>query len=159
MIVTRFHKWCGFILVLLLCFERSTNGKENKKGIREVEIDKRSSTTVLYTVEVTTADVAWAGTNADVFIQIFGENSNTSTVRLTKSGTNLFERGHDDKFVFVDQAVKGRLTKVGIKRNDEGLWDDWKLDIVTVKPGGSYVYKFAFNEWIPANKWIYSYGG
>ena len=46
----------------------------------------------LYYVSVTTADDIWAGTDADVFIQIFGENGNTSAVELTKSA-NLFERG------------------------------------------------------------------
>ena len=43
-------------------------------------------------MSVTTADDYLAGTDADVFIQIFGENGNTSAVELTKS-TNLFERG------------------------------------------------------------------
>ena len=43
-------------------------------------------------MEVTTADERWAGTDADVFIQIFGRNGNTSAVELTKSG-NLFESG------------------------------------------------------------------
>ena len=46
----------------------------------------------LYYVSVTTADNIWAGTDADVFIQIFGENGNTSAVELTKPA-NLFERG------------------------------------------------------------------
>ncbi len=48
--------------------------------------------TALYRVAVTTADESWAGTDADVFIQIFGKKGNTSAVELTKSG-NLFERG------------------------------------------------------------------
>jgi len=106
---------------------------------------------------VTTADEQWAGTDADVFIQIFGKNGNTSAVELTKSG-NLFERGDVDDFILVENAV-GSLEKVGIKRNEKGVWDDWKLELVTVKPAGSLVYKFAFNEWIPANEWVYSYGG
>ena len=47
---------------------------------------------VLYYVSVTTANSFGAGTDANVLIQIFGENGNTSAVELTKS-TNLFERG------------------------------------------------------------------
>ena len=46
----------------------------------------------LYYVSVTTANTFGAGTDADVFIQIFGKNGNTSAVELTESG-NLFERG------------------------------------------------------------------
>ena len=48
---------------------------------------------VLYRVSVTTADdEIGTGTDADVFLQIFGEKGNTSVVELTKSG-NLFESG------------------------------------------------------------------
>ena len=42
---------------------------------------------------MTTADDEWGtGTDADVFIQIFGKKGNTSVVELTQSG-NLFESG------------------------------------------------------------------
>ncbi|KAL9973900.1 hypothetical protein ACROYT_G020408 [Oculina patagonica] len=155
MFVTYCLKWCSFIVVLL-CFVRSTSGNENTGGIAETET-KRSSSTALYRVAVTTADELWAGTDADVFIQIFGKKGNTSAVELTKSG-NLFERGDTDEFILVENAV-GSLTKVGIKRNENGIFDDWKLAEVSVRPGGSLAYRFAFNEWIPANTWIYSYGG
>ena len=47
---------------------------------------------VLYRVSVETADGWGTGTDADVFIQIFGKLGNTSVVQLTKSG-NLFESG------------------------------------------------------------------
>lgn len=46
----------------------------------------------LYRVSVETADGLLTGTDANVFIQIFGKLGNTSVVRLTKSG-NLFESG------------------------------------------------------------------
>ena len=47
---------------------------------------------VLYYVSVETADGWGTGTDANVFIQIFGKRGNTSVVQLTKSG-NLFESG------------------------------------------------------------------
>ncbi|CAH3028427.1 unnamed protein product [Porites evermanni] len=122
------------------------------------KIIKRSSKTVLYRVSVTTADdEIGTGTDADVFIQIFGEKGNTSVVELTKSG-NLFESGQKDEFTLVENFV-GTLTKVGIKRNEKGLFDAWKLAMITVQPAGSLVYKFQFNEWIKPNEWTYSYGG
>lgn len=34
-----------------------------------------------------------------------------------------------DDFILVENAV-GSLTKVGIKRNENGLFDDWKLELV-----------------------------
>lgn len=36
-----------------------------------------------------------------------------------------------DNFILVEKAV-GSLTKLGIKRDEEGLFDDWKLDLVTI---------------------------
>ncbi|XP_020605327.1 lipoxygenase homology domain-containing protein 1-like [Orbicella faveolata] len=156
MFVTHYCKWCSFIGLALLCFVPKTSSNESKWRNDEKDT-KRGSTTALYYVSVTTADEQWAGTDADVFIQIFGKNGNTSAVELTKSG-NLFERGDVDDFILVENAV-GSLEKVGIKRNEKGVWDDWKLELVTVKPAGSLVHKFAFNEWIPANEWVYSYGG
>lgn len=36
-----------------------------------------------------------------------------------------------DKFILVEKAV-GSLTRVGIKRDKEGPFDDWKLDRVTL---------------------------
>ena len=35
-----------------------------------------------------------------------------------------------DEFILVEKAV-GSLTKVGIKRNEKGLFDDWKLALVS----------------------------
>ena len=34
-----------------------------------------------------------------------------------------------DDFILVEKAV-GSLEKVGIKRNDKGVFDDWKLELV-----------------------------
>ena len=34
-----------------------------------------------------------------------------------------------DNFILVENAV-GSLEKVGIKRNEKGIFDDWKLEMV-----------------------------
>ena len=61
---------------------------------------------VLYRVSVETADGWLAGTDANVFIQIFGKLGNTSVVQLTKSG-NLFESGQLVSLVFTFCLVCG----------------------------------------------------
>ncbi|PFX31343.1 lipoxygenase homology domain-containing protein 1-like [Stylophora pistillata] len=158
MSVVRLSIFFSFILVLVY-FTRNTFGLKRGGKPSVSEISKRSgSTTALYYVDVTTADDEWGtGTDADVLIQIFGVKGNTSAVELTKSG-NLFESGNTDRFILLEKAV-GSLTKIGIRRNEKGLFDSWKLALVTVQPAGSLVYKFAFNEWILPNEWVYSYGG
>lgn len=52
---------------------------------------------VSYKVSVVTADLPGSGTDANVFITIFGENG-TSSERKLDSSENNFERGHTDVF-------------------------------------------------------------
>ena len=53
---------------------------------------------VKYEVVVTTGDVKGAGTNANVFLTIFGSNGNTGKRPLTKAFRDLFEKNQTDKF-------------------------------------------------------------
>ncbi len=56
----------------------------------------------IYNVKIKTGDVFQAGTDADVHLKIFGENSDTDLIQLrTASNTkNKFERGQIDIFTF-----------------------------------------------------------
>ena len=66
-----------------------------------------------YHVYVYTGDKFGAGTDADVYIQLFGEEDDTGTVNLKSSKThkNKFERNKMDEFVV--QAVDiGDLQKI-----------------------------------------------
>ncbi|XP_031551025.1 lipoxygenase homology domain-containing protein 1-like [Actinia tenebrosa] len=123
-----------------------------------VEFAHPSIQTVLYRIEVVTSDEWGAGTDANVHIKIYGSLGNTDSIKLTKGG-NLFEKGAHDEFVFVAKYVGNPITKVEVMRDTKGLFDDWKLDKILVKSNAPIVYKFAFNAWIPPNKWIKSYGG
>lgn len=55
-----------------------------------------------YTVNVRTGDKRGGGTDANVFLIIFGENGNSGELALKESSTNKdkFERGHTDVFTF-----------------------------------------------------------
>lgn len=53
---------------------------------------------VKYEVVVYTGDVKGAGTNANVFITIFGVNGDTGKRPLTQRFRDLFERNQVDKF-------------------------------------------------------------
>ena len=66
-----------------------------------------------YHVYVYTGDKSGAGTDADVYIQLFGDQDDTGTVNLKSSKThkNKFERNQMDEFVV--QAVDiGELQKI-----------------------------------------------
>lgn len=55
-----------------------------------------------YEITVTTGDVFAAGTNANVFVQIYGDQGKTEVITL-KSRSNNFERGTTEIFkVMID---------------------------------------------------------
>ena len=55
-------------------------------------------TSVKYDIVVVTGDVSGAGTNANVFLNIYGTNGDTGKRPLTQKFRDLFERNQTDKF-------------------------------------------------------------
>ena len=79
------------------------------------EIDNRQGT-IPYQIEVQTADERWAGTDANVFIQIYGEEKKTEQKILNDRSDN-FERGQKDQFKLEDVDV-GPIRKIRIGHDD-----------------------------------------
>ena len=53
---------------------------------------------VKYDVGVFTGNERGSGTDANVFITIYGANGDTGKRQLTQKGRNLFEKGQQDNF-------------------------------------------------------------
>uniref|UniRef100_A0A8C4ZN74 Lipoxygenase homology PLAT domains 1 n=1 Tax=Gadus morhua TaxID=8049 RepID=A0A8C4ZN74_GADMO len=99
-----------------------------------------------YLVSVFTADMKGSGTDADVFINIFGEFGDTGERRLNSDKDN-FERGTEDKFT-IDSPNLGRLRKITIGHNNRGSSAGWFLDKVSVDDmGNKEIYEFPVNQW------------
>ncbi|KAJ8339353.1 hypothetical protein SKAU_G00361390 [Synaphobranchus kaupii] len=99
-----------------------------------------------YCVSVFTADVKGSGTDADVFLNMFGENGDTGERRLDNDKDN-FERGTEDKFI-MEAPNLGRLRKITIGHNNKGSSAGWCLDKVVVDDmGNKEVYEFPVNRW------------
>ncbi|GFN87704.1 fibronectin type iii domain-containing protein 1 [Plakobranchus ocellatus] len=80
-----------------------------------------------YKVTVYTGDKSGAGTDANVSITMFGEFGDSGDKKLTKSGTNCFERNKKDEFLL--QCPKlGRLDRVRIGHDNSGFGPGWYLD-------------------------------
>ena len=73
-----------------------------------------------------------AGTDANVFIQIFGEDGDTGRVMLDNPGRNDFETNQMDVFEFENRNV-GRMAKIRIGHDNSGLGAAWHLDKVIVE--------------------------
>ncbi|KAM3842453.1 LOW QUALITY PROTEIN: lipoxygenase homology domain-containing protein 1 [Diretmus argenteus] len=97
-----------------------------------------------YIVSVFTADMKGSGTDADVFLNIFGENGGE---RRLDSDKDNFERGTEDKFT-VESPNLGRLRKITIGHNNRGSSAGWFLDKVVIDDmGNKEVYEFPINRW------------
>uniref|UniRef100_A0A8B9DWA1 Lipoxygenase homology domains 1 n=1 Tax=Anser cygnoides TaxID=8845 RepID=A0A8B9DWA1_ANSCY len=84
-----------------------------------------------YEVSVVTGDVRAAGTNAKVFMQIYGETGKTELIIL-ENRSNNFERGATDIFK-IEAADVGKIYKIRIGHDGKGIGDGWFLESVTLK--------------------------
>lgn len=86
---------------------------------------------VQYLIEVVTADISHAGTDANVSITLYGSNGDTGQRQLTKKFVNLFERGKTDDFK-IEALDLGQLTRLRIEHDNKGFGAGWMLDRVDV---------------------------
>lgn len=107
---------------------------------------------VQYEVAVFTSDVAHAGTDANVFITIYGENGDTGQRKLTKKMVNLFERGQRDVFN-LEALDLGQLKRVRIEHDNKGFGAGWKLDRIEVTNlSTSEMACFPCDQWLDKKK-------
>ncbi|XP_030114351.4 lipoxygenase homology domain-containing protein 1 isoform X9 [Taeniopygia guttata] len=99
-----------------------------------------------YVVRVFTGDLSGSGTDADVFINIFGEKGDTGVRKLDNDKDN-FEKGAEDKFT-LDAPNLGKLRKINIGHNNKGGSAGWFLAKVIIEDiGNKCVYQFPVGRW------------
>jgi hypothetical protein len=95
-----------------------------------------------YTVTVKTADKAFAGTDDNITLVLFG-NANEATIGLTtnisvipdgqtKKNSNLFEKAQTDVFKFQTPDLGTSLQKIRIKSDGT---DAWNIESITIQGG------------------------
>ncbi len=74
-----------------------------------------------YKVTVKTSDIRGCGTDANVCIQIFGENGSSDELKLKDSATHMdkFERNQEDIFTYTLLSL-GDLSKIRIWHDNKG---------------------------------------
>ncbi|KAM8782296.1 lipoxygenase homology domain-containing protein 1 isoform 3-T3 [Rhynchonycteris naso] len=103
-----------------------------------------------YTVSVKTSDIFGAGTDANVFIIIFGENGDSGTLALKQSANwNKFERNNTDTFNFVDMLSLGHLCKLRVWHDSKGIFSGWHLNYIDVKDNSrDETFRFQCERWL-----------
>ncbi|XP_071954737.1 lipoxygenase homology domain-containing protein 1-like [Antedon mediterranea] len=131
-----------------------TEEKMGKDGtMKKKELKQSTLTMRKYKVLVYTGDVFRAGTDANVFINIFGENGDTGERKLLKSESysDKFERAHCDKFS-VEAVDLGKVFKIKIRHDNSGFNAAWFLDKVEVVDTDGETALFRCERWIGKNK-------
>lgn len=107
---------------------------------------------VQYLVEVFTADVSHAGTDANVSITLYGANGDTGQRQLTKKFVNLFERGQTDDFK-IEALDLGQLTRLRIEHDNKGFGAGWMLDkVVVTNLTSQEKVTFSCGQWLDKKK-------
>lgn len=102
---------------------------------------------VTYAIDVYTADVKNAGTDANVFITLHGGwGIDLAERELDKPG-NDFERDSKSHFTLSGPLIGG-VNSVRIRHNNKGNAPGWYLDQISVRRIGSLLSFFNCNRWL-----------
>lgn len=107
--------------------------------------------TTTYRVTVVTGTAAWAGTDANVYITMYGNINGRKThsgERLLDNHANNFELGKTDVFNLETRDI-GELTQVRIRHDNLGVGPGWYLDRIIIHNESTD------KEWVfPCNNWL-----
>ncbi|XP_056189557.1 lipoxygenase homology domain-containing protein 1-like [Falco biarmicus] len=122
------------------------DGSETVTELAAVRPDKPPLREVLYLISVHTGTLPASGTDADIFITVFGEKGDSCKRRLRQSN---FERGQ----VCISElrAVDlGQLSKVLVEHHDIGYGAGWYLDQIVIHESGKTDGQYAFlcQQWL-----------
>ena len=107
---------------------------------------------VKYEIIVITADQKGAGTDANVFITLYGTNGDSGRRQLRQKFRNLFEREQADRFV-LEMLDMGELLRVKMEHDNTGLSPGWLLDRVEVTNTANGVTTvFMCGKWLDTKK-------
>lgn len=125
---------------------------ECSKIVESFASKARSLTPVKYEIIVVTGDEKGAGTDANVFITLFGSNGDSGRRALRQRVRNLFERGRTERFT-IELLDMGDLTHVIVEHDSKGLNPSWLLDRVEVTNTANAVTTiFLCGKWLDKNR-------
>ncbi|CAF4073398.1 unnamed protein product, partial [Rotaria sordida] len=107
-----------------------------------------------YVTHVFTGDKSGAGTDANVFLTIYGASEDTGEreLRQSKTNRNKFERNQEDVFE-IKAAALGKLKKIKIRHDDSNIGSAWYLDRVEITdPETNQLYHFVCQKWLATDK-------
>ena len=147
---------------VFVCQKWLSKSKEGGVGLTvDIPLFKHGEETIgstNYRITVKTSDILGAGTDAKVFVTLFGENGDSGELELKKSEKNMnkFERNQTDVFLFNNMLSLGEFTKLRVRHDNSGNLignAHWHLEYIKVEDVNSQkTFKFDCNKWISKSK-------
>ena len=93
-----------------------------------------------YKISVKTSDIRGAGTNANVYVVLFGQSGDSGELALKhpEGGSDPFERNQEDVFLFKDILSLGQLLKCRVWHDNKGNVNIYVYYICRVQVGILY---------------------
>uniref|UniRef100_A0A8C0AX22 Lipoxygenase homology domains 1 n=1 Tax=Buteo japonicus TaxID=224669 RepID=A0A8C0AX22_9AVES len=123
------------------------DGSVEKFSVWGLDVGEIKKVEILYEVTVVTGDIESGGTDASIFMTVFGSNGNTEEMQLEKNG-DRFERGQEDSFI-MEIADIAPLRKMRIRMDGKGTRPHWFLERIILKNlSNQEVATFTYGEWL-----------
>uniref|UniRef100_A0A8U8BKQ1 Uncharacterized protein n=1 Tax=Geospiza parvula TaxID=87175 RepID=A0A8U8BKQ1_GEOPR len=123
------------------------DGSVEKFSVWGLDVGEIKKVEVLYEVTVVTGDIEGGGTDANIFMTVFGSNGNTEELLLEKNG-DRFERGQEDSFI-MEIADIAPLRKMRIRTDGKGTRPHWFMERITLKNlTNQEVATFTYGDWL-----------
>lgn len=102
----------------------------------------------IYTIWIRTGEENLAGTDSNVFIQLFGTNGQTESIHLPPRDIFSFESGSTDQYV-LEVPDLGELTRCCVGHdNSEGDSGWFVVDVRVQDDETDRQWVFTFNQWL-----------
>ncbi|CAG9464667.1 unnamed protein product [Pedinophyceae sp. YPF-701] len=135
-------------LVTFQCGRWLATDEDDRQIVRVLAADGSGVKACKYRVVVHTSDIKGAGTDANVFLTLYGEGDDGSfgPVRLDNSKNN-FERNMED--VFEVECMVQDIKYIRIGHDGSGLGPAWHLNDVIISCPGKPTLTFDADQWLP----------
>ncbi|UJR35341.1 hypothetical protein I4U23_028101 [Adineta vaga] len=135
--------------------ENTDEEKVQHDNFFDNEDNKKTDNTVEYEVTVKTAKKRGAGTDANVYLGITGEQNKVERNQLKEpvdKSRNLFESGATDQFK-INASDVGKITSIRLEHDGSGIGAGWYVDSIEIRHvSRNETYKFPVDRWLDAGE-------
>jgi hypothetical protein len=122
-----------------------SNSEERK--FKKVGTEKIDEFLINYEIEIETGKRSYSGTDANVYIKLYGENNkHTELIKIGKNSSNDFEKGTITRENIKCKDI-GKISRIYVEHDNTGARAGWFLE--KVKVNSSYdTSTFEVKEWL-----------